>query len=178
MIKTWINLMLSIMVGFGLVSTNAVAEDDLGRLFSRPHERKHLDVLRKNQALKVVTPKDTQLETAAVVAPVELPDPISMQGFVKRSDGASTLWINNQAVQEDSAVDDVQVGRLGRRSVGAKSSADSLHLSIPANGRKIQLKPGQVYEPETNQTKEFKLLAKEKQLRLEETGVSENGVIE
>jgi hypothetical protein len=175
MIKTWINLMLSIMVGFGLVSTNALAEDDLGRLFSRPHERKHLDVLRKNQALKVVTPKDTQLEAAAVV---ELPAPISMQGFVKRSDGASTLWINNQALQEDSAVDDVQVGRLGQRSVGAKSSAESLHLSIPAIGRKIQLKPGQVYEPETNQTKEFKLLAKEKQLRLEETGVSDNGVIE
>ncbi|MDP3742861.1 MAG: hypothetical protein Q8Q76_00765, partial [Methylotenera sp.] len=88
-----------------------------------------------------------------------------------RSDGASTLWINNQAVQEDSAIDNVQIGRLKGQQNKAGAGSDSLNVKIPANGKQVQLKPGQVYEPEANQIKELRLQAKEKQLRLEETGV-------
>jgi len=106
-----------------------------------------------------------------------------LQGYVKRSDGTkSTLWINNQPVQEDSMLDNVQIGRLNQRgsskkAVYVKGGADSLEIKIPANGKHIRLKAGQVYEPETNQIKELKTVEKEKRLNLEETGVIDDGAL-
>jgi len=149
----------------------AAPDDDFGRLFSRPNERKNLDILRQNQKLKVATPQDSlQPESTTDAAPPELPDPITMQGYVKRSDGSSTLWINNKAVREDSAVDDVQIGRLNKRA-GSVAGSDSLNVNIPATGKHVHLKAGQVYMPETNQIRELKTVEKEKLLNLEETGV-------
>ncbi|HSH54524.1 MAG TPA: hypothetical protein VK967_05790 [Methylotenera sp.] len=164
---------LLLFSGFA-TQTQAAPNDDFGRLFSRPDERKNLDYLRQNQPLKTVTPAENlQPEDTLDVAPLELPDPITLQGYVKRSDGTkSTLWINNQAVQEDSTVDNVQIGRLhqrGNKTIG--ESPDGLDVKIPANGKRIRLKAGQVYEPETNQIKELKTVEKEKQLNLEEAGV-------
>ncbi|MDD2833711.1 MAG: hypothetical protein PHD12_06840 [Methylotenera sp.] len=162
-------LLMSLLVVLFVTPAQAAPEDNFGRLFSTQAERRNLDVLRQNQQLKVISPQDIQPEISESVAPVNLPEPVTMQGFVKRSDGASTLWINNQAVQENTQVDEVQIGRLNQRAGGV--GAESLNIKIPANGKQVQLKPGQIYEPEANQIKELKLQAKEKQLRLEETGV-------
>lgn len=174
--KTFI-LITSLLVG-SLVSTfvtqaQAAPYDDFGRLFSRPEERKNLDYLRQNRPLKTVSPAENLSDADIEAAPLELPDPITMQGYVKRSDGTkSTLWINNQAVLEDSTVDNVQIGKLnqqGHSNLGG--SSEGLDVKIPANGKKLRLKAGQVYEPETNQIKELKTVEKEKQIYLQETGV-------
>ncbi len=168
----------TILVGLLVVSTlanlfflpvQAAPNDNLGRLFSRPNERSNLDNLRQNQKLKIInTQVEPQLDSAADVIQAELPAPITLQGYVKRSDGTkSTLWINNQAVQEDSMVDDVQIGRLNQRG---NATPDTLNLKIPANGKHIRLKAGQVYEPDTNQIKELKTVEKERRLNLEEMG--------
>lgn len=165
-------LSLILALSSSLLATSAnAAPDDFGRLFSRPAERKNLDVLRQNQKLKVITPQDLQPDQAISAAPAELPDPIALQGFVKRSDGASTLWINNKAVQEGSAVDNVQIGRLQGKKSNADNGSDSLNVRIPANGKQVRLKAGQVYMPEINQIREMRVLEKEKHLNLEETGV-------
>lgn len=156
-----------------MMQVQAAPKDDFGRLFSRPEERKSLDYLRQNQPLKTISPAENLQTESALEAPLELPDPITLQGYVKRSDGTkSTLWINNQAVQEDSTVDNVQIGKLnqqGRSNLGG--SSEGLDVKIPANGKRIRLKAGQVYEPETNQIKELKTVEKEKQIYLQETGV-------
>jgi hypothetical protein len=160
-----------LVAGIVAISSHpSYAEDAFGRLFSRPSERKNLDYLRQNQPLKVVNPQEKVPQDELVeVAPPELPDPIKLQGYVKRSDGQkSTLWINNQPVQEDSMVDNVNIGRLSGRASG---NSEGLEVKIPANGKRLRLKAGQVYDPETNQIKELKTLEKEKQLYLEETGV-------
>lgn len=157
----------------------AAPEDDFGRLFSRPAERKNLDILRQNQKLKIITPQDiTQPDAAVAAVPAELPDPITLQGFVKRSDGTSTLWINNKAVQEDSAVDNVQIGKLNQQKNTVGSGSESLNVKIPANGKHIRLKAGQVYMPESNQIREMKIIEKEKHLNLEETGVINDSKLE
>ncbi|MDP3677617.1 MAG: hypothetical protein Q8R23_00815, partial [Methylotenera sp.] len=109
------------------IPLQAAPDDGFGRLFSRPVERKNLDFLRQNQKLKVITPQDIQPDLLANAAPPELPNPITLQGFVKRSDGASTLWINNKAVQEDSAIDNVQIGRLNGQQNKTGASLDSLN---------------------------------------------------
>lgn len=165
-------LFLALFISLGAALPQAAASENFGRLFSRPSERQNLDILRQYQQLKVVTPQDNlQLAPSADAAPVALPAPITLQGFVKRSDGASTLWINNKAVQENSTVDNVEIGRLNKRAGSTHAGTDSLNIRIPANGKRIRLKAGQAYDPETNQIKELKLLEKEKRLRLEETGV-------
>lgn len=147
-----------------IASVQAAPNDDFGRLFSRPNERANLDILRQNQKLKVVTPNP--VDAGIEATPLELPAPITLQGYVKRSDGSkSTLWINNQPVQEDSTVDDVKIGQLNKNGI------EGLDVKIPANGKNVRLKAGQVYEPETNQIRELKTIEKEKQLNLEETGV-------
>jgi hypothetical protein len=151
------------------ISYQVGAEDDFGRLFSRPTERKNLDYLRKNQPLKIIKQDAVEMNPTVEPAPIVLPDPIKLQGYVKRSDGQkSTLWINDQAVQEDSVVDDVSIGKLTGRG---KNSGEGLDVKIPANGKQLRLKAGQVYEPETNQIKELKTLEKEKQIFMEETGI-------
>lgn len=172
-----ISLLASSLTGPFMTQSQAASNDNLGRLFSRPNERNNLDNLRKNQKLKTVSP---QPDAMVEVAPAALPDPISLQGYVKRSDGTkSTLWINNQAVQEDSTLDNVQIGRLNQhgktnQTTKMKDGADSLDIKIPANGKHIRLKAGQVYEPETNQIKEFKTVEKEKRLNLEEGAIGDD----
>lgn len=157
--------LVSLLAGTSLLSH---AEEDFGRLFSRPQERKNLDYLRKNQPLKTIKPEAAEMDSMVEPAPIVLPEPIKLQGYVKRSDGQkSTLWINDQAVQEDSVVDDVNIGKLTGRG---KNNGEGLDVKIPANGKQLRLKAGQVYEPETNQIKELKTVEKEKQIYLEETG--------
>ncbi len=162
-------------IGLTSAQLRAAAEDDFGRLFSSAAERKKLDILRKNQKLIDATPqKNTLLQPATD----ELPVPITLQGYVKRSDGATTLWINNKTVQENSIQDDVEIGRLNKQNGSIKNSADSLNVRIPATGKNVRLKAGQVYDPETNSIVELRLLEKEKQLSLEETRVISGGSLE
>ena len=172
--KILMALFVSLLVIAFAIEVEAATNDNLGRLFTRPNERSKLDYLRQNQKLKIVNPQnEPQPDVMTSDIPVELPDPITLQGYVKRSDGTkSTLWINNQAVQEDSTVDNVKIGRLNPHG-GSKvnQGSDGLDIKIPANGKHIRLKAGQVYEPETNQIKELKTVEKEKRLNLEETGV-------
>jgi hypothetical protein len=163
------------LMGIASMPLHTAAEEDFGRLFSSSAERKKLDILRKNQKLIVVSPqKNTPLESATE----ELPEPITLQGYVKRSDGSTTLWINNKVVHENSIQDDVEIGRLNKQKNSAKNGSDSLNVRIPATGKNVRLKPGQVYEPETNQIIELRLLEKEKQLSLEEVGVIGGGTVD
>lgn len=170
-INTFAIFWFSVSVGLLTNTPQAAQNDDFGRLFSRPAERKNLDYLRQNQKLKVITPQEAkQPEPAEAAAPVELPAPITLQGYVKRSDGASTLWVNNKAVQENSAVDDVQIGKLHTQT-DSMQAGDGLNVKIPANGKQVRLKAGQMYVPEINQIRELKTVEKAKRMNLEETGV-------
>jgi len=164
-------MLLALAQSLCVSSLQAAPNDDFGRLFSRPGERKNLDVMRQNQKLKVITQQDLQRESATDDEPVALPEPVTLQGYVKRSDGSTTLWVNSKPVQENSEVDDVEIGHLTKQQGVVKNSSDSLNVKIPATGKHIRLKAGQMYEPETNQIKELRQLEKEKQLHLEETGV-------
>jgi hypothetical protein len=163
------------LIGLTFAPLQAAAEDDFGRLFSSQAERKKLDILRQNQKLIIASPQqNTRLEPVVDA----LPEPITLQGYVKRSDGSTTLWINNKAVQENSTQDDVEIGQLSKQKNSAKNGSDSLNVRIPVTGKNVRLKPGQVYEPETNRIVESRLLEKEKQLSLEEVGVIGGGSVD
>lgn len=127
----------------------AMATEPLGRLFTTPAERANLDFLR--QTKKVELPQADQPVPEAT-APA-LPSSISVQGYVKRSDGKqSTVWVNNSPIQEDSGTSEVEVGKL--------RGGNQIQLKLPANGKKLSLKPGQVYIPETDSVSEISSSAK------------------
>jgi hypothetical protein len=169
-ISLWLSIFALQVQAESLVQTN----QQFGRLFSKPSERSNLNMIRQNQKLKTISAQGAQ--PAAVVTPAEpaeLPDPITLQGYVKRNDGGgNTLWINGHVVQENSNVDNVKVGKLNQRGFSIKgANTDGVDVKIPANGRQIRLKAGQMYEPENNKIYEMQVVEKAKRLNLERSGV-------
>ncbi|ATQ77507.1 hypothetical protein CR152_25650 [Massilia violaceinigra] len=92
----------------------------MGRLFTTPAERHQLDIQRG----LVAAPPVPVVEAAPV------PQPMTVNGFVRRSSGKSTVWVNNE----------VQEGARNRFSGPAQ--APRVTLTLPS-GRKVVLKPGQ-----------------------------------
>ena len=129
----------------------AIAAQPIGHLFTSPAERSNLDYLRQTKK-KLIAPViiDASAETiyAPAPAPIVLPEAVNLQGYVKRNDGKQgTVWVNNQALQENSSNKEVQVGRLSEGS-------NRVPIKLSANGRRLNLKAGQVYDPESNKVRE------------------------
>ena len=122
------------------------------RLFTSPAERTRLDGMRQAASAVALQAQETQKEPEAESTATPLPAEISMQGYVKRNDGKkSTVWINRQALQENSATADVLVGSLPNKS---QRYSHTLSLKLPSNGQKFNLKAGQTYLPEENRVVE------------------------
>ena len=145
--------MIKILLCLFLIFAHFAQADQLtGRLFSSTLDRDNLDYLRK---IKKPFVPGMNVETAVPQAPVErvaieLPASISMQGYVKRNDGKdSTVWINNQAVPENTRIKDIQVGSV-------PDNGNRIPIKLTANGKRLTLKAGQVYEPENNRVREAK----------------------
>ncbi|CUI09218.1 hypothetical protein [Massilia antarctica] len=92
----------------------------MGRLFTTPAERHQLDIQR---GLAAAPP-------APVVEAASAPQPMTVNGFVRRSSGKSTVWVNNEA-------------REGARNrFSGPAQAPRVTLTLPS-GQKVVLKPGQ-----------------------------------
>jgi hypothetical protein len=166
------SLITSLITSLFIAYLQAAPIDKFDRLFSSQNERKQLDLLRKNQQHKILNPQNSLASNPnKTIGALEWPEPITLQGYVRRSDGvANTLWINQQAVQENSILDNVQIGQLDQRTYSEKSTNSlSLTIKIPANGKQVSLKVGQTYDPETNEVRELQLVEKAKRLRLKES---------
>ena len=132
------------------ISLPTQAAEQIGRLFTTPAERSNLDYLRQTKKNLPIKQEAPTLETYVEPAPVILPDAINMQGYVKRNDGKQgTVWINDKAMQEGSANQEVQVGKL-------PSNGNRVPIKLHANGKNFSLKAGQVYDPENNRVREAK----------------------
>lgn len=130
-----------------MISVNAAPLE--GRLYTTPAERARLDQLRLTSKPPSGQELQDEQTEGVVVVPVAPPS-VSVQGYVKRSDGKKgTVWVNNQPVQENSESGEVRVGKLPR--IG-----NQVRIDIPASGRNVNLKAGQVYMPETDSISEDK----------------------
>ena len=132
-----------------LVSSQlALAAEPIGRLFTSPAERSNLDQLRQTKK-KLIAPviSETPID-AAEAAPIVLPEAVSLQGYVRRNDGKDgTVWVNNQALQENSRNKEVAVGKLSE-------SSNRVPVKLSGNGKYLNLKAGQVYDPQTGRVRE------------------------
>ena len=103
---------------------------DFGRMFFTPEQRATLDDARKkNLRIEIGT------ENVQPAAPV--PQNLSVNGIVRRSDGKSTVWLNNRAVTEP---------RAGDVNVATGKNDNRVKLTDPASGRSVDLKVGQTVE--------------------------------
>jgi hypothetical protein len=105
--------------------------EPVGRLFFTPAQRASLDIARTRRARTTLSSE--QSEEAAPVAQT-----ITYGGMVRRSDGKSTMWVNNRAISDSEAATGAIVGRVGKDG--------SITLQLPQSGRSVDLKPGQSIE--------------------------------
>ncbi len=168
MINTTFAVITSLMLV--LPSASFAQTEALGRLFHSPESRAELELKRGIKPEPVI--KKPVVKKAVIKTPkptLPLPDPIMLQGYVKRSDGPNTVWINHQPVRENSQTQSIKVGRITKRhqnknnSLLAKQNTlnkiDQLSIKIPANGKVIQLKPGQRYVPEENRVDDITVIS-------------------
>ncbi len=110
MIKLMIKLLI-LLGANGLLSINVIAADLPGRLFYTPQQR----------AAK-----------KPVVTTPRVSEGVSYQGYVKRSDGVNTLWINGQARLSRTQTDVAELKQAGA----------------------AELKPGQHYDARQHKAQE------------------------
>ena len=122
-----------------ILAPGMACADSLGRLFYTPAQRTQLDVAR-SQRNPINVP-----ETPTEAAPA--PPALTYSGVVRRSDGKSTVWINNRAVRDGEALSGVAV--LGRvRPDGG------IRLNLLPNKGAVDLKVGQTLEVDSGSVAE------------------------
>ena len=134
MTRDWkISLTFSCALAAALTSVPAPAQERLGRLFFTPAQRASLDVARSQRARAALSTEKPEQEAAPV------PQTITYSGVLRRSDGKTTVWINNQPVNDQESAGAAAI-------VGRVRPDGSVTLQVPQSGRSVILKPGQSVE--------------------------------
>ena len=119
-------MLAAIMLLTPLVASGA---DTLGRLFFTPDQRTQLDTLRTRKVVAAQTKEEPA------------PEIVTYNGIVRRSDGKTTVWVNNQSLSEADLRD--------KPAIAGKVSRDGqivLQAAQPGTTAKTQLKVGQSAE--------------------------------
>jgi hypothetical protein len=112
----------------------SAADVPLGRLFFTPNQRASLDVARTQRARTALSTEKSDEVTAAPI-----PQTLTYDGAVRRSDGKSTAFVNGRPVNEKESVG-------GAAIVGRVRPDGGISLQMPQSGRSVDLKPGQSVE--------------------------------
>ncbi len=123
-----------------VMTAPAIAQTtSLGRLFFTPEERIKLDQVRKNggngATSKVIFIPAAPIAPGIVEATHEQ---IILDGFVKRSSGKTTAWINRLPQNENESPQGISI--TGQNT---QSGTISMRLS---SGKEINLKAGQTFD--------------------------------
>jgi hypothetical protein len=124
-----------------LLVHGTLGASELGRLFLSPAQRAAIDAVRhpSNTALVAApAPGEAGAPTDASSAVTAVPETVTVNGYVARSAGAPTVWVNGRD------------GAPGKLSAPAR---DGQRVRVPlANGAgQIALKPGQSFDSESQQ---------------------------
>ncbi len=137
-------LAICLLISSLMVCAAETAKQPIGRLFFTPTERASLDIIRQNSKApdKVIKAEETAIESDIDVEVTPEPTrPVILNGYVGRSDGKNTVWVNNQAMSEKSATKELSVGKIQKNNG---------HIQITVTGtekKSVSLKAGQIYDP-------------------------------
>jgi hypothetical protein len=129
----------SVLVGVLLLAgAGAAAAQELGRLFFTPQQRAELDARRKSRVP----------DKPAAVAVVESPR-TRLDGYVKRSGGKSTVWVNGDPVP-------VGAGSADARIYPSRNRSDTVTLRAGEGdaARGIRLRVGETLERDTGEVQD------------------------
>ncbi|MCZ6666812.1 MAG: hypothetical protein O7B81_16050 [Gammaproteobacteria bacterium] len=136
-------LLTVIMILAGIVASAPLEAAEFGRLFLTPAQRAALDRARHAAPVPVVP----EVNETAPLADIfiedesEIYEPITVDGFVSRSSGPSTVWINGtNSFQGD-------LGDFGIDSQRVQIETGGVRLPIGTSGGSVVLKPGQSFDP-------------------------------
>ena len=122
-----------LLAAFLLVAAQTCPAQELGRLFFTPEERAALDARRRARV------PDKPAAAAVVASPTT-----KLDGYVTRSRGPSTVWVNGEPLPEGSA----DAPRIGRSQEGRVS------VPVGEGGRRAGLKPGEVIDRGTGEVRD------------------------
>lgn len=110
----------------------AAAAQELGRLFFTPQQRSALDERRRARV-------PDKPAAAVVAAPVTRVD-----GYVKRSGGPSTVWVNGDPLAESAP----EAPRIDN------ARTPSVSITIGESGTRMRLKPGEQLDRGTGEVRD------------------------
>lgn len=114
------------------VPAPAAQTERLGRLFFTPAQRSSLDVARGQRARAALANENPEQDVPAAQT-------ITYGGLIRRDDGQTTVWLNNQAVRDTDP--------SGAGAVVSRVRPDGrITLQAPQSARSVDLKPGQSVE--------------------------------
>ena len=132
--KPRFSLMLALTLPCLLVAPARGAEP-LGRLFFTPEQRAALDARRRARV-------PDRPAAATVASPVTRID-----GYVKRSRGPSTVWMNGESLSEGSP----EAPRIESPAHGE----GAVSISVGEGGRRVRLKPGESLDRGNGEVKDL-----------------------
>ncbi len=123
-----------------LAPLTAYGADTLGRLFFTPDQRAQLDTLRTKRVVASQTKEEPP------------PEVVTYNGIVRRSDGKTTVWVNNQAFSEADLRDKPAIaGRVSRDGKIVLQTTQSGNARTQLKvGQTAELLSGQVAESYTS----------------------------
>lgn len=110
----------------------ARAAEPLGRLFFTPEQRAALDARRKARV-------PDKPAAAVIASPVTRVD-----GYVQRSQGPSTVWVNGESLSEGGA----DAPRI-------QAPTGNVSISVGDGGKRVPLKPGESLDRGTGEVKDI-----------------------
>jgi hypothetical protein len=109
--------------------------ENMGRLFYTPEQRLMLDNARR-QKVKIEEKSEERV-----------PEIVSLNGVVTRSDGHNTVWLNNRAISDQQANGGVAIHPQG-------AASDPVLFTIPQVDRAVRMRVGQNLDVTTGQVVE------------------------
>lgn len=126
-----------ILAAWAAVVQPVQAEGKLGRLFYTPEQRMRMDVARQNErSVKVDEDENAPQSTN-----------IELNGMVRRSDGKSTVWVNNRVHGGNTAEHGIEMDKRG-------GDAGQASVILPSTQQRVLLKVGQSFDVSSGQVEE------------------------
>ncbi|MDP2240340.1 MAG: hypothetical protein Q8K18_09280 [Burkholderiales bacterium] len=125
----WLVVCFMLLAVMSLTGKPSFAAEPPGRFFFTPEQRTQLDIARKQKS-RVTLASEIE-ENAAPAAEI-----LTLGGSVRRSDGKSTVWLNNRAVNDREAPGGIVIDQRLRPN-------GAVTIQVPQSARSIELKVGQ-----------------------------------
>jgi len=142
LLQRMLHYTLSAMLVVGIIGlSRSVAAQSFQRLFTTPEQRAVLDRRRAGIEEPELLEEVSELIAELInVLPLELEEPVdqvyALQGVVRRSDNYYTVWLNNEAIDQQDLPENMEL--LTPYSQGR------LRIRKPQTGEYFDMKPGQV----------------------------------